>query len=102
MLRMTRFRLILSVALGLAGAAACSTERITGSESSARSDLLGFFNQGPALITCPAGEAQTATALMGPLGGVLAAGNTQVIIPANAVLSPTTFNLVVPASKYVE
>jgi hypothetical protein len=102
MLRRTRFRLTLSIAVALAGAAACA-DRVAGPQPGDRSELLlDFFNKGPTLINCPAGEAQTASALIGPLGGVLAAGNTQVVIPANAVLSPTTFNLTVPASKYVE
>jgi hypothetical protein len=101
--RLTRFRLAFAVALGLAGAAACSTDRLAGPQPGERSALLGdLFNNAPTLLSCPAGETQSATAVIGPLGGVLAAGNTQVVIPANAVLSPTTFNLTVPASRYVE
>jgi hypothetical protein len=102
MLRRFRSHLALALAFGLAGAAACSTEQVTGLRPTDRSPLLGLFNKEPTLVNCPAGEAQSATALIGPLGGVLAAGGTQVVIPANAVLSPTTFNLTVPASKYVE
>ena len=102
MLRRTRFYAALTLALGLAGAVACSTDRATGLRPADRSSsFLGLFDD-PALIRCPAAEAQTASALIGPLGGVLSAGNTQVVIPANAVLSPTTFNLIVPTSKYVE
>ena len=102
MLRRSRFRLIASIALGLAGTVACASEGATGPQPSDRSSLLGLFDRAPTLISCPTGETQSASALIGPLGGVLAAGNTQVIIPANAVLSPTTFKLTVPASKYVE
>jgi hypothetical protein len=104
MLRRTRFRLTLAIALGLAGVAACSPEHVAGPSSSTNWSPLPFnlFDSDPDLVICPAGEPQSATALIGPLGGVLAAGNTQVVIPANAVLSPTTFNLSVPASKYVE
>jgi hypothetical protein len=68
-----------------------------------RSSLLGIsLSSNPSLITCPAGAPQSATGLIGPLGGVIAAGNTQVVIPANAVLAPTSFTLSVPSSKYVE
>ena len=101
MLRRTRSYLLVLLSLGSAGAA-CSVERTAGPRPSDHSSLLGLFDQAPSLITCPAGTAQSATALIGPLGGVLAAGGTQVVIPANAVLSPTTFTLRVPESKYVE
>jgi len=101
MRRPTRFQLILALSLGLAGAA-CSVDRAAGPSPTERSSLLGLFDKDPSLINCPAGEARSATALIGPLGGVLAAGGTQVVIPANAVLSPTTFTLNVPSSKYVE
>jgi hypothetical protein len=56
----------------------------------------------PTLVQCPAVATETATGLIGPLGGVLAAGNTQVLIPADAVLFPTSFTLTVPASPYAE
>jgi hypothetical protein len=101
MLRRTRFHLIIALGLGLAGVA-CSVERAAGPRPTDRSSLLGLFDKDPSLVNCPAGPEQSATALIGPLGGVLAAGGTQVVIPANAVLSPTTFKLTVPASKYVE
>jgi hypothetical protein len=57
---------------------------------------------GATLIQCPTSTALTATGIIGPGGGVLAAGYTLVIIPSNAVLTPTSFTLTVPASKYVE
>jgi hypothetical protein len=99
--RRTRFDLVLLLTFGLAGAA-CSTERAAAPQPADRSSLLGLFDQSPSLIDCPPGPGQSATALIGPLGGVLAVGGTQVVIPANAVLSPTTFTLTIPASKYVE
>lgn len=101
MLRRTRFCLVVLLGLGLAGGA-CSVERAAAPHPTDRSSLLGLFGQAPSLIQCPAGTAQSATALIGPLGGVLAVGGTQVVIPANAVLSPATFTLSVPQSKYVE
>jgi hypothetical protein len=77
-------------------------ERAAGPSPTDGSSLLGLFAQDPSLIKCPAGPEQSASALIGPLGGMLAVGNTRVVIPENAVLSPTTFTLTVPASKYVE
>jgi hypothetical protein len=99
--RRTRFHFVLLLSLG-AAAAACSVDRAAGPRPADRSSLLGLFDRDPALIKCPAGAAQSASSLIGPLGGVLAVEGAQVVIPANAVLSPTTFTLTVPASKYVE
>jgi hypothetical protein len=99
--RRTRLHLLLLLSLGVAGAA-CSVDRAAGPRPTDRSSLLGLFDRDPSLIKCPAGAGQSASALIGPLGGVLAVGGTRVVIPVNAVLSPTTFTLTVPASKYVE
>jgi hypothetical protein len=102
MRRPIRFHHILALGLAILGAA-CSTERAAGLRATgSASQLLGLLDNEPSLIICPAGQPQSASALIGPLGGVLAAGGAQVVIPANAVLSPTTFTLSVPASKYVE
>lgn len=62
----------------------------------------GTSNQSTLLACDPAATSQTATALIGPLGGTLAIGTTSVTIPANAVLSPTTFQLTIPSSRLVE
>jgi hypothetical protein len=97
----TRFHLVLMLSVGLVGAA-CSVERAAAPHPADRSSLLGLFDPNPSLIKCPAATEQSATSLIGPLGGVLTVGATRVVIPANAVLSPTTFTLTVPASKYVE
>jgi hypothetical protein len=99
--RRTRFHLVVLLSLGVAGAA-CSVERAAAPPPADRASLLGLLDPDPSLIKCPAGPEQSATALIGPLGGVLTVGATRVEIPANAVLSPTTFKLTVPASKYVE
>jgi hypothetical protein len=101
MLRRAGLHVVFALGLGLAGAA-CSGERAAGPRPTDPSTLLGLFDKDPTLINCPAGEAQSTTAVIGPLGGVLAVAGTRVVIPLNAVLSPTTFHLNVPASKYVE
>jgi hypothetical protein len=54
------------------------------------------------LLDCPSAATETGTGLIGPLGGVLSAGGIRVIVPASAVLAPTTFVLTVPASSYLE
>jgi hypothetical protein len=101
MVRRIRRHIALALAFGLAGGAACSVEPPTGPQPAARSSLLGLFDD-PSLINCPAVESQSVTAAIGPLGGVLAVGNTSIVIPANAVPLLTTFTLTVPSSKYVE
>jgi hypothetical protein len=103
MLRRTRISLTLAASLALGGAARCTADRASSPLPAERSSLLGLASgTSSALITCPAGVAQRATSTVGPLGGLLAAGNTQIVIPANAVLAPTTFTLTVPSSRYVE
>ncbi|HEU5173876.1 MAG TPA: hypothetical protein VFT96_03905 [Gemmatimonadaceae bacterium] len=54
------------------------------------------------LVVCPTDREHAAEGVIGVLGGALTAGGTTINIPAGAVLSATTFKLVVPASKYME
>lgn len=54
------------------------------------------------LVVCPTDRTDSAEGVIGALGGALTAGGTTLNIPAGAVLSATTFKLVVPASKYME
>jgi hypothetical protein len=101
--RRTRISLALAASLALAGAASCTADRASSPLPTERSSLLGLTGgASSALITCPAGEAQSVTGTIGPLGGLLAVGNTRIVVPANAVLAPTTFTLTVPSSRYVE
>jgi hypothetical protein len=105
MLRNRRIHLVLaaSLALALAGAASCTADRAASPLPSDRSSLLGLSGgSAPSLLNCPAGATQSVTSTIGPLGGLLAVGNTRVLIPANAVLAPTEFTLTVPSSRYVE
>jgi hypothetical protein len=102
MLHQRRIQLALVASLALAGAASCTADRAASPLPEERSSLLGLTSSTPSLITCPAGTPQAVTNTIGPLGGVLAIGNTSVVIPANAVLAPTEFTLTVPSSRYVE
>lgn len=54
------------------------------------------------LIECPPATAQSTSARIGPLGGILALGKTRVVIPLSAVLFPRTFTLTVPGSNLAE
>jgi hypothetical protein len=57
---------------------------------------------GTTLINCPTATTQSVTSRIGPLGGLLALGNTRVVIPLGAVLFPQDFTLTIPASQYAE
>jgi hypothetical protein len=95
--------LFLAFAALMAAGAGCSSERST--SPSAPSRLLGLGGWGstsPKLLVCPSSTTQTATGVIDALGGTLTAGGMSVVIPANAVLAPTSFTLTVPASQYVE
>lgn len=57
---------------------------------------------GPRLVECLTDTTLSATRTIGLLGGTISAGGTTIKIPAGSVLVPTQFELVVPASKYME
>ena len=64
---------------------------------------LEFTGAAPAqLIECPTDTTIRATRTIGLLGGTISAGGTTIKIPVGAVLLPTEFELVIPASKYME
>ena len=73
-------------------------ERDSSADSTAR--LLGLF--GPRPLYCPTSESQTTTAVLDAAGGVLSVAGTNVLVPAGALLGPTTITLTVPASNYME
>ena len=57
----------------------------------------------PTLLACdPPADSQSTTALVDAAGGVLELGGTRVVIPANAVLAPTTFRLTIPPTRTVQ
>jgi hypothetical protein len=59
-------------------------------------------SSGPALVECPTDATKTTSATIDLLGGTLELDGHKVVIPAQAVLTPTTFTLTVPAGKYVK
>ena len=56
----------------------------------------------PQLLVCPTQETQVERALIGPGGGTFGVRGTSITIPAGAVPQPTLFEVVVPASRYME
>ncbi|MFL5576888.1 MAG: hypothetical protein ACJ79S_13055 [Gemmatimonadaceae bacterium] len=54
------------------------------------------------LLACPSATTQSATAVIGPRGGVVGVAGSALIVPAHAVRKPTTFTFVVPASPVVQ
>jgi hypothetical protein len=101
MLRFNHLRLALAVAL-VAGLGCASDNPTTAVAASGTPATASENNTSATLLGCPAATTQSATSLIGALGGVLSVGGTSVTIPANAVLTPTSFTLTVPASPYVE
>ena len=104
MTHVTDFRLAVALlaVLGCAGDATAPTR--TAADAPAES-LIQWPTPTPAqatLIDCPAASPQSTSARIGPLGGILALGNTRVVIPLSAVLFPKTFTLTIPGSNLAE
>ena len=56
----------------------------------------------PQLLVCPTADTHIARATIGPEGGWLGVRGASITIPPGAVPSPTAFELIVPASPYME
>ncbi|HSL68636.1 MAG TPA: hypothetical protein VK864_00275 [Longimicrobiales bacterium] len=56
----------------------------------------------PKPLVCPSSAAQTSTALITPLGGIVSIDGASITIPALAVLQPTIITIGAPASQYME
>jgi hypothetical protein len=61
-----------------------------------------FSSSSPVLVECPQNSTQSATAVLGPLGGMLALNGHKLTLPPGAVLSPTEFVMTALEGKYVE
>ncbi|HEX2094749.1 MAG TPA: hypothetical protein VHG28_20260 [Longimicrobiaceae bacterium] len=59
-------------------------------------------SSGSTLLECPIDVTRSDTATVGLSGGVLEVDGHRVVIPANTVLVPTRFSLIVPVSNYME
>jgi hypothetical protein len=56
----------------------------------------------PQLLVCPTTETRSARATIGLAGGTVSVGGSSITIPPGAVLVPTKFEVIVPASSYME
>lgn len=74
------------------------------SPADSSSKLLGLpiFGSSPRLLYCPSSETQTASGLIGSLGGTLSLQGTSVTIPGGALLDDTSVELTIPAGPYME
>jgi hypothetical protein len=106
----TRRFLALSLTFATAiGLSSCGDNRVT-APAAAPSDaaspsLLGWLLGGwgaPKLLGCPSSETQQTSGVIGIDGGTVSLGGTSIVLPALAVLSPTTIELTIPASPYME
>lgn len=88
---------VLLAAGSVALLAACAADSVVGTKGATTASLVG-----PALIQCPTNESASATAIVGPLGGLVNVGGTSIQIPAGALLSPTTVTVTIPASQFME
>jgi hypothetical protein len=72
----------------------------TGSESGS---LRNDGGDSPKAIPCPVNASTSASGVLGPLGGAVTAlpTATAILLPAGALLTPTTFDVTVPASQFV-
>src|SRR5205814_8644615 len=99
-----RIRFVVA-AVGLSlGVAACADLAVGPTSATRRQPAARFDAEqaSPQLLVCPNTQPQRVTGVVGLLGGVLSLGNTEIQIPAGAVLSPTLFEIVVPESPYME
>lgn len=78
--------------------ASCGEPRATAPDSSSSS----MATSAPALIECPTNQTDVTTGLIGALGGALSLDGSAISIQAGALLSPTLFQMTVPASRYLE
>jgi hypothetical protein len=54
------------------------------------------------MLVCPTNETQRAQGIIGPEGGTLTVRGVTIAIPSGAVPEPTAFEVIVPASSYLE
>lgn len=101
MVHWTMVRRFLTLAF-VAALTACSEPTAPDPSSAARALLLD--DDRSKLIQCPTDISQSASALLGVLGGEVAVGGHRIIVPPDALplLGLSLVTLTVPASRYVE
>jgi hypothetical protein len=108
MIRVTDFRLPLAL-LALAACSGDVTSPTPRATDAGHVESIALWPFAPrtevsdaTLISCPTPATQSVTQRIGLSGGVLAIGNTSVVIPLGAVLFPEDFTLTIPESPYAE
>lgn len=61
-----------------------------------------FASSGPVLVECPTETSESASGMLGPLGGVIQLDKHALELPLHAVTAPTEFRLATPVSNYME
>ena len=94
----SRFKsFLVTVAIGLTGLS-CGDSRATApATATMRSDA-----SSPSLVECPTSQTTTTSAIVGLLGGVIQLGGTSISIPSGALTVPTTLQVTIPASRFME
>ena len=98
-----RARLLLAAAALIMSGTSC-LDSTTAPTAPMRSPVAARRDDAPALqlLSCPADEGQQATGLLGLLGGTLSLGGNSLHLPLGGLLSAQLFQVVVPASQYME
>ena len=96
-------RSLTALVLALA-AVACDDLPTQGGRANRPQPQLSTTGEAPEsrLLACPTNDEARDAAVIGPEGGTLGARGTSITIPAGAVPEPTAFEVVVPASPYME
>jgi hypothetical protein len=98
------FASIVAVALGVGACVDATTQPDQHGFGSPRSAALPSLSDSASaqLLVCPTTYTQSATVTIGPAGGWFSVRGSSIAIPPNAVPSPKVFEIVVPASRYME
>jgi hypothetical protein len=80
--------------------AACAAPGITDAPTRTSANILG--GGAPTLLQCPVATADSTTAVVGPLGGLLSIAGAAISIPPGALLAPVQMTVTVPASDIME
>jgi len=86
-----------AVAILLLGAS-CGEPRATAPGTSASRSQ----SASPTIIECPTNQTSTTSGLVGVLGGIVQLGATGITIPNGALTAPTSIQVTVPASRFME
>lgn len=114
LLRSTHLRVALLAGLGVFLAACADAPTTAVAPSAPRASVGAAINAAvsspdavtasptASLLACSAATTDSASAVIGPRGGLVGVAGSTLAVPPGAVPKPTTFTFVVPASPYVQ